>query len=94
LNDEGEIMMAHPFSAVPTPYTVVSDDVSFFANCAWDAVAIPAMLTISGHVAARCHCSCAAPIRLEFSNGVLAPIDAVVHFAVPPRRFYDDIYFT
>jgi hypothetical protein len=91
---DGEIAMAHPFSAFPTSYTVVSDDVSFWANCAWDALAIPAMLGISARVDARCHCSCADPITLDFASGMLVPVDAVVHFAVPPRRFYDDIYFT
>jgi hypothetical protein len=94
LSHRGEILMAHPFSAIETPYTVVSEDISFRANCAWDALAIPAMLNIGARVDARCHCSCMEPIALEFHHGVLAPVDAVVHFAVPPRRFYDDVRFT
>jgi len=94
LSDNGEIEMAHPFSAVPTAYTVVSDRVSYFANCAWDTVAIPALLEINARVAAQCHCSCSDPIALEFDNGNLTPVDAVVHFAVPPKRFYDDVRFT
>ena len=94
ISDAGEIEMAHPFSALPTAYTVVADGVSFFANCAWDALAIPALLKINARVAAQCHCSCNDPIVLEFDNGMLTPVDAVVHFAVPPRRFYDDVHFT
>lgn len=94
LSGAGEIAMAHPFSAIPTAYTVAADRLSFFANCAWDALAIPAMLKINARVDAQCHCSCNEPIPLEFANGTLAPVDAVVHFAVPPRRFYDDVRFT
>lgn len=94
VGDDGEIVMAHPFSALETPYTVVGDKMNFWANCAWDALAIPAILEISARVAARCHCSCADPIALEFDQGVLAPVEAVVHFAVPPRRFYENIRFT
>src|SRR6185503_47227 len=37
-----EILMAHPFSAVPTAYVVRAGGRAFWANCAWDALAIPA----------------------------------------------------
>jgi hypothetical protein len=94
VDDKDEIVMAHPFSALETPYTVAGDTLRFRANCAWDALAIPAMLKINARVAARCHCACADPIALAFDQGVLHPVDAVVHFAVPPRRFYDNITFT
>lgn len=94
IGDDGEIVMAHPFSAFETPYTVVGEKLTFWANCAWDALAIPAILQINARVDARCHCSCSHPIALEFHKGMLAPVDAVVHFAVPPRRFYDDVRYT
>src|SRR5438445_11118832 len=39
------ILMAFPFSAVATPFRVErSSGTSFFANCAWDAVAFHSML--------------------------------------------------
>ena len=95
LDADGEIAMAHPFSRTPTSYAVETGQATFFANCAWDALAIPAILNRTGRVAARCACECAEPIPLEFANGALVPgAEAVVHFAVPPRRFYDDIRFT
>jgi hypothetical protein len=40
----GEILMANPFSAVPTPFLVRSGDRSWYGNCIWDALGIPAML--------------------------------------------------
>jgi hypothetical protein len=38
------IWMAHPFSGVPTSYPVQAGGVQYWANCAWDALGIPAML--------------------------------------------------
>src|SRR5262249_43787711 len=42
--ESGEILMANPFSAVPTPFLVKVGDRSFYGNCIWDAMGIPAML--------------------------------------------------
>ena len=33
----GEILMANPFSAVPTPCLVRAGDRSWYGNCIWDA---------------------------------------------------------
>src|SRR5262245_48707342 len=45
LEADGEsIRMAPPFSGVATQHVVVAGGVSYFANCAWDALGIPAAL--------------------------------------------------
>jgi hypothetical protein len=88
-----EILMAHPFSSVPTAYVVRSGGRAFWANCAWDALAIPAMLGADASVDARC-ADCGDPIRFTFSAGTLEAPAAVIHFAVPPRRFWDNVVFT
>ena len=36
-----EILMAPPFSAVPTPFVVRTPRHTSYANCAWDALGIP-----------------------------------------------------
>jgi hypothetical protein len=88
-----EILMAHPFSAVPTPYPVKTARATYWANCAWDALAIPAMLQVDASVDARC-ADCLEPIPLTFDEGVLLARNAVVHFAVPPARFWENVAFT
>lgn len=88
-----EILMAHPFSASPTPYVVRTADRSFWANCAWDALAIPAVLAVDARVDARCP-DCAEPIPLTFRAGLLQEHEGVVHFAVPPRRFWENVGYT
>src|SRR6186713_2429018 len=37
-----EILMANPFSAVPTPFVVTIGERSWWGNCIWDALGIAA----------------------------------------------------
>jgi hypothetical protein len=43
-SDGASIRMAPPFSGVVTQHVVAAGGVSYFANCAWDALGIPAAL--------------------------------------------------
>jgi hypothetical protein len=88
-----EIAMAMPFSAFPTPFPTRIGEITYHANCAWDALGIPAMLGRDAEIAAHCGC-CPLPLSLRVSSGSLEPAPGVVHFAVPPRRFWDNIVFT
>lgn len=72
--------------------TILTDR-SFWANCAWDALAIPAVLAVDARVDARCP-DCAEPIPLTFRAGLLQEHEGVVHFAVPPRRFWENVGYT
>ena len=88
-----EVAMALPFSAAPTPHRVVSGSRSWFANCAWDAFAIPALLRCD----ARCESVCAdcdASLFYFIEQGRLRDPHGVVHFAVPAVKWWDDIRFT
>jgi hypothetical protein len=87
------VWMAHPFSAVPTPYPVETPERRYWANCAWDALAIPALLDVDARTATTCP-DCAEPLTLRTRAGQLEATGAVVHFAVPPRRFWDNVGFT
>src|ERR1700752_1075606 len=42
--DGATIRMAPPFSGVPTQHRVQAGGVAYYANCAWDALGIPAAL--------------------------------------------------
>ncbi len=87
------IWMAHPFSAVPTPYPVKTRARSYWANCAWDALGIPAVLGVDSETVTRC-ADCSATLRLRVKGGEVVSPEGVIHFAVPPRHFWDNIGFT
>jgi hypothetical protein len=50
----GLIRMASPFSGVPTGYRVHARGRAYYANCAWDALGIPAALGAPAQVEAAC----------------------------------------
>jgi hypothetical protein len=41
LDAAGAIAMAHPFSAVPLGFSVMSADTLWWGGCAWDSFALP-----------------------------------------------------
>ncbi len=87
------VWMAHPFSAVPTPYAVSFGGRRYWANCAWDYFAIPPLIGVSGAQTARC-AQTGDTLRAEFEAGAFVGGTGVVHFTVPPRRFWDNVAFT
>lgn len=89
----GEIWMAGPFAAAPTPYRVSRGEARWFANCAWDMLGIPFIVGGDVHIDASC-VDCGAPMAIRGGLRGAPDIDAVVHFLVPARRWYDDIGFT
>jgi hypothetical protein len=88
------IRMLNPFSAIETPHRVEAAGRTWFANCAWDALGIPAALHDDGRVDSVCP-DCDEPLELETRDGVLVRgAELLVHFVVPARRWWDEIAFT
>ena len=89
-----EIRMLNPFSAVETAHRVEAGGRTWYANCAWDALGIPAALHAGGSVRSEC-ADCGEPLELEVREGELVRgRELLVHFVVPARRWWDDIAFT
>jgi len=91
--DRPEIRMLNPFSAVPTAYGVEAAGRSWFGNCVWDALGIPAALGVDGHVSATC-LDCGETLEVDVVAGRPEPDDLVAHFLLPARRWWEDIVFT
>src|SRR5271167_2751813 len=91
LQPSGEVLMANPFSAVPTPFVTEVGDRRWFGNCVWDALGILATLHADGRVVTSCAC-CGDAMVLTVRDGELEGT-GIVHFAVPARRWWDDIVF-
>jgi hypothetical protein len=92
--DSGEIVMAPPFSAVPTPFLVEAGGRSYFAPCLWDAYGVAAALHADARIESSCAC-CGEPMELRVAGGAPAPGSAGVgHFAVPAAHWWDDLVYT
>ena len=89
-----EVRMALPFAARATPFAVHVGNRRWWANCAWDAYAIPAALGADeAEIATECP-DCGDPMHLEIRRGDAVSADALVHFLLPASRWWDDIVFT
>ena len=92
-SDREQILMAPPFSGVPTQHRVVVGDREYFANCAWDALGVVAALGRDGLVRSRCEQS-REPLDIPVHAAGPDPVPCVIHFAVPASLWWRDIGFT
>jgi hypothetical protein len=88
-----EILMANPFSGVETLFKVRVHSKTYFANCAWDSLGIPAALRANAEVEAACAQS-GDLIRLRLRDQQVQHAKALVHFLVPFREWYEDLVST
>lgn len=91
--ESGEVLMAIPFSAVPTAFRVESGDRGWWGNCIWDALGICAMTGANATVVTSCP-DCGEGMSLTVESGALLPAPGIVHFAVPAARWWEDVVFT
>jgi hypothetical protein len=90
---QGEIRMALPFAAEPTDFRVTTDAGAWWANCAWDALAILAALHADGRITST-WADTREPLELTVSDNELDQHDGHVSFPLPANRWWDDIVFT
>lgn len=96
LPDTQHILMAHPFSAISTPFRVFADGRSYYANCAWDAVAVHSTLDEPVRIESFCH-HCAADLTIELAGGTMTRTnvpDPLVYLALPAALWWEDIVST
>lgn len=93
LQGNREILMAEPFSTVPTPCVVENGKRSWWANCIWDALGVPAMLKEDARILTSCGC-CGDVMTLEVKEGRLLKASGVAHFAIPARDWWKNVVFT
>jgi hypothetical protein len=95
LGDRGQIVMAHPFSAVPLGFSVMGPRTLWWGGCAWDSFALPQLLPDHGEVLVATRCpACGRPHA--WNVGSRRPPDGgqVAHFLVPAPRMWDDVVHT
>ena len=90
---DGELWRVAPFSAIPTAFPVTVGRRSWFGNCIWDALGIPAMLGKDARIGASCGC-CNLAMPIEVRGEKLRSGTGLIHIAVPAREWYKDVAFT
>ena len=91
--DRSGVWMAHPFSATATSFPVVTPRGRYWANCAWDALGIPAILGTDAWTETRC-AEGGDPVAFGVRDGRAAGDDVLVHLLVPLARAWEDIGYT
>ena len=89
---DGEILMAGPFSAVPTPFRVTTSNFSGYGNCIWDALGIAGTLQQDVEIDTSCG-DCGAAMHVAVRDGQVAG-SGLIHFALPARQWWQDIVYT
>jgi hypothetical protein len=87
-----DVRMAHPFSARPTPFRVHVGAHTYYANCAWDMLGIPAALHADARIDAV-YSDTGEAASVSVVNGAVHGAGAV-YFSLPFRKWYDDLIFT
>ena len=93
LDERGEIRMANPFAAQPTPFRVQAAGRSWFANCAWDAFGIGAALKSDCTIHTEC-ADCHTPLDIVVRDRRPDDTTLVFHVLVPAVSWWDDIGYT
>jgi hypothetical protein len=88
-----DIWMANPLCAFPTPFRVTTERGSWWGTCVWDAFGIAAMLDVDATIATSCP-DCSEPMQFRVESGSLTAGEGLAHFAVPARRWWDNIGYT
>ena len=93
------ILMAFPFSSIVTPFRVkvTGKEKEYFANCAWDAVAIHVALGKEQWISSYCHhCSEDIKIHLKHQRVISQQSDnpPLVYLALPASKWWENILLT
>jgi hypothetical protein len=91
-----QIVMAHPWAAVPLGFVVSSSTQKWWGGCAWDSFAIPVLAGETCLVATHC-LGCGQPIALDVApdrGPGLGGGQLVAHLPVPVLRMWDDVVAT
>lgn len=84
--DPSRIRMAPPFSGIETSFPVRVRNKTYYANCVWDALGVPAALHEDATIdASDGHTD--EPLCLEVRDGRPIERQCIVHFAVPAAKW-------
>ncbi len=92
LDENGRIVMAHPFSSVNLGFSVMGRNTMWWGGCCWDSFALPHLLTDEPDVLIATQCpGCAKPQAWVVNRHGPPTSDWLAHFLVPTAHVWDDV---
>lgn len=94
LDNSGDIVMAHPFTAVNLGFSVMGERTLWWGGCAWDSFAIPNLVENEPSVLVATTCpGCRGPLAWTVTRSGPPEGDEVAHFLVPMDAVWDDVIY-
>lgn len=95
LGADDEIVMAHPFSAVPLGFSVMGRETLWWGGCAWDSFALTHLLRDEPDVLVATRCpGCDAALAWVVGRAAPPTGDELAHFLIPVAHMWDDVVYT
>ncbi len=95
LDRYGQIVMAHPFAAVPLGFSVMGRETLWWGGCAWDSFALAHLLPDEPEVLVATQCpGCEAALAWVVDRDGPPAGEEVAHFLMPATRMWDDVVHT
>jgi hypothetical protein len=92
LDDDGAIVLAHPFAAIPLGFAVMGQARLWWGGCAWDSFALPNLLSDEPEVLVSTTCpGCGRALAWMVGRDAPPVGREVAHFLVPVARIWDDV---
>lgn len=92
LDAASNIVMAHPFAAVPLGFSVMGRDTLWWGGCAWDSFALPHLVADEPEVLVATTCpGCGAAHAWVVGRAGPPSGSQVAHFLVPAAHLWDDV---
>jgi len=95
LDDEGRIVLAHPFATRDFGFSVKSDRTLWWGGCAWDSFAVPHLVTEASPALVATTCpNCEKAHAWNVARDQPPQGSQVAHFLVPMAQVWDDVVHT
>jgi hypothetical protein len=95
LDDDDNIVMAHPFSAVPLGFSVMGTNTLWWGGCCWDSFALAHLLPEEPSVLVATTCpGCGAAAAWVVDRDAPPEGEWRAHFLVPVAQMWDDVVHT
>jgi hypothetical protein len=95
LDSAGQIVMAHPFAAVPLGFAVMGTRTLWWGGCAWDSFALPHLLPDQAPMLVSTRCPACERVHAWDVDPSQPPAGTqVAHFLVPVAHMWQDVVRT